>query len=151
SHRLHHQWRTDTLKLDFSVSLVPSPHDPRRHFRDSADNHRRARTRTSARAAHGSRLERVGQPFGLDFAFGVFAGSPLTYSSDLPTQSCAACAVNVDGKATYPPIGRPAGPKGNPPAARSASRSASDNFTPTSAPKMPMNMLPFTNAPTLPN
>src|SRR5437660_12917383 len=48
-------------------------------------------------------------------------------------------------------MGRSCGPKGPPPALRSFCRSASTSFTPTSAPNRPMNMLPFTKAPRLPN
>src|SRR5918995_6387018 len=49
-------------------------------------------------------------------------------------------------------MGRSLGPKGPAPSSASrASRSASGSLTPTSAPNRPMNILPFTYAPRLPN
>src|SRR4029079_4621178 len=51
-----------------------------------------------------------------------------------------------------PAIGRSGGPKGPVPgSARSSSSSAGASFTPTSGPNRPMNMLPFTKPPRLPN
>ena len=61
-------------------------------------------------------------------------------------------ASSPPGSSTQPPIGRPAGPNGPAPGvASSSARSVSPSFTPTSLPNSPMNMFPFTNAPSWPN
>src|SRR2546428_467170 len=89
------------------------------------------------------------------FLDGFFlAGSAATYSNDFLIHGFALLFDDrhAAGSVTYPPIGRSAGPNGPAPSLRSSlSRSSSPSLTPTSAPKRPMNMLPFTNPPRLPN
>ena len=62
----------------------------------------------------------------------------------------ASSAAQRAGRVTHPAMGRSSGPNGPAPSsARSRLCSLSGSLTPTSAPKRPMNMLPFTKAPSL--
>src|SRR5262245_37826958 len=87
------------------------------------------------------------------FAAGFFfGGSDAASVRAVSTHFLAFRAVQSLGNVTYPPMGRSSGPNGPAPSAfNSLARASSGSFTPMSAPKRPMNMLPFTNAPRFPN
>lgn len=83
-------------------------------------------------------------------ASSVAARRTWDMAASIHRADCSGCPAQSAGNPTYPPIGRSGGPLPST-AANSRRPASSTSRTPIVEPNAPANMLPFTNAPRLPN